>query len=150
EAAAEVQKARDVLGTAGGDEDLRRKVQQRLTELETAAKLEEIEILMESYRDRVYAEYARLFQDYGIDVDALSTEEAAARIADSRIKLDLVLALDRWASSLRSDPRGLDPARWQRLQEISRAADPDPWRLRYNAAAEAKDVKALRELADGA
>jgi tetratricopeptide (TPR) repeat protein len=153
EAVAEVRKARDVLGTAGGGEEgLRRRVRQRLTELETAAKLEEI-LLDESagpgVRDQAYAEYARVFQEYGIDVDALSAEEAA-RVADSNIKLDLVLALDRWASALRTDSRGLDPARAHRLQAISRAADPDPWRLRYNSAAEAKDLKVLRELADGA
>jgi tetratricopeptide (TPR) repeat protein len=149
---AEAQKARGILGTAGGDdEDLKRRVQQRLTELETAAELEEIllEATEPAAQDRVYAEYARLFREYGIDVEALPAEEAAARIADSRIKLDLVLALDRWASSSRSDPR-LDPAHWRRLQAISRAADPDPWRLRYNAASEAMDLKALRELADGA
>jgi serine/threonine protein kinase/tetratricopeptide (TPR) repeat protein len=152
EAVAEVQKARGVLGTAGGDEDLRRRVQQRLTDLETAEKLEEIRIEFTgpAGRDRVYAEYARLFQDYGLDVEALSTEEATARIADSHIRLELVLALDRWASSLRSDDRRLDPARWQRLLEVSRAADPDPWRQRYEAASEAGDLKTLRELADGA
>jgi eukaryotic-like serine/threonine-protein kinase len=152
DAAAEVQQARGVLGRAGGDEDLRRRVQQRLTELETAAKLDEI--LMDSTesasRQRACAEYARVFQDYDIDVEALSTEEAAARIAASNIKLDLVLALDRWTSCLRSDARVPDPARWQRLQAISRAADPDPWRLRYNAASEARDLKTLRQLADGA
>ncbi len=151
EAVAEAQKARGVLGTAGGDEDLQRRVQQRLTELETAAKLEEIlESTEPAARDRVYAEYSQVFRDYGIDVEALSTEEVAARIADSNIKLDLVLALDRWASSLRSDRRPQDPARWQRLLAISRAADADPWRLRYNAASDAKDLKALREIADGA
>jgi eukaryotic-like serine/threonine-protein kinase len=152
EAVAEVQKASGVLGTTGGDESLRRRVQQRLSELETAVKLEEILIEMTEppVRDRVYAEYARVFQEYGIDFEALSAEEAAARIANSNIKLDLVLALDRWATSLRSDPRRLDPARWQRLQAISRAADPDPWRLRYNAASETGDLPALQELADGA
>jgi tetratricopeptide (TPR) repeat protein len=91
-----------------------------------------------------------VFRDYGIDVEALATDQAAARIADSHIKLHLVLALDRWAESLRTNPRGLDPAHWQRLQAISLAADPDPWRLRYNAASEAKDLNTLRELADGA
>jgi tetratricopeptide (TPR) repeat protein len=154
EAVAEVQQARGVLGTAGGgDENLHRRVRQRLTELETAAKLEKI--LMEespgpALRDQAYAEYARVFQEYGIDVEALSTEEAAARIVESNIKLDLVLALDRWTSTLRTDSRRLDPAHWQRLQAISRAADSDPWRLHYNAASEAGDVKVLRELADGA
>ena len=101
-------------------------------------------------RDRVYAEYSRVFRDYGIDVEVLSTEEASARISGSHIKIDLVLALDRWASSLQSDDRGLDPALWQRLQQISQAADRDPWRMRDNAAREAKDLKTLRELADGA
>jgi serine/threonine protein kinase/Flp pilus assembly protein TadD len=154
EAVEEAQKARDVLGTAGGArEELQRRVRERLTELETATKLEEI--LLDEWvgpggRDQAYTEYARVFQEHGIDVSTLSTEEAAARIATSAIKLDLVLALDRWASALRTDSRELDPAQWHRLQAISRAADPDPWRLRYNAAAEAEDVKVLRELADGA
>ncbi|HKB06142.1 MAG TPA: protein kinase, partial [Gemmataceae bacterium] len=164
EAVAEVQKARGVL-VAGGDEELHRRVRQWLTDLETAAKLEEIlmEFAEPAARKRLYpttpepaarhgadARYARVFQDYGIDVETLSTQEAAARIADSHIKLDLVLALDWWATSLRSDPRRLDPDHWQRLQAISRAADPDPWRLRYNAASETEDLRALRDLADGA
>jgi tetratricopeptide (TPR) repeat protein len=88
-----------------------------------------------------------VFREYGIDVEALPAEEAAARIAASHIKLDLVLSLDRWATSLRFDARKLDPKRWQRLLAISRAADPDPWRLRYIAATEAGDLPALRELA---
>jgi eukaryotic-like serine/threonine-protein kinase len=167
EALAEVQKARVVLETTGGNDDLDRRVRQWLADLETATKLEEIlmELMSPTVRDRllpgstepgpaarprVDAGYARVFRNYGIDVEALSTKEAATRIADSQIKLDLVLALDRWAESLRSNPRGLDPAKSQRLQAISRAADPDPWRLRYNAASEARDVKTLRELADGA
>ncbi|HSQ55464.1 MAG TPA: protein kinase, partial [Gemmata sp.] len=153
EALAEAQKARGVLGTTGdGDEDLQRRVLQWHTDLETAAVLDEIgmEGTGPAARDRVHAEYARVFRNYGIDVEALSTEEASARISASHIKLDLVLAVDRWASSLRSDERQLDPARWQQLQAISQAADPDPWRMRYNAAREAKDLKTLRELADGA
>ncbi|HKB04741.1 MAG TPA: protein kinase [Gemmataceae bacterium] len=167
EARAEVQKARVVLETVGGGDDLHLRVRQWLTDLETATKLEEIlmELMSPTVRDRllpgstepepaarsgVDAGYARVFRDYGIDVETLTAEEAATRIADSHIKLDLVLALDRWAESLRSDPSGLGPARSQRLQAIARAADPDPWRHRFNAAAEAKDLKTLRELADGA
>jgi tetratricopeptide (TPR) repeat protein len=167
EARAEVQKARVVLETTGGGDDLRRRVRQWLTDLETATKLEEIlmELMSPTVRDRllpgstepepaarpgVDAGFARVFREYGIDVETLPTDEAAARIAVSHIKLDLVLALDRWAESLRSNPRGLDPAKGQRLEAISRAADPDPWRLRFSAASEAKDLKTLRELANGA
>ena len=153
EALAEAEKARSVLGTGDGDEDLHRRVKQRLTDFETATKLEEImmEFTGPMDRDQVYAEYARAFKDYGIDMEALSVEEASARIAESHIKLDLVLALDRWASCLRNDDRHhVDSNRWQRMQAILRAADPDPWRQRFYAAREARDLKTLRELADGA
>src|SRR5262249_47747698 len=46
--------------------------------------------------------------------------------------------------------RPQDPARWQRLRALARAADPDPWRLRLQAAVEARDVQTLRDLANGA
>jgi tetratricopeptide (TPR) repeat protein/serine/threonine protein kinase len=152
EAFVEVQKARGVLEAGRGDEQLRQRVRQWLTDLETAAKLEEIRL--EGYdledRDRWYADHARVFREYGIDVETLSTEEVTARVAASQIKLDLVLALGNWAARLRSDPRAQDPAPWQRLLVISRTADADPWRHRLQAAVEAKDLQALRELANKA
>ena len=153
EAVAAAQKARGVLTTSSsGDGGIDRSVQQWVTDLETAVKLDEMlmEFTGSVARDRFCAKHARVFQDCGIDVEALSTEEAAARIANSHVKLDLVFALERWASVLRNDDRPTDRARWQRLLDISRAADPDPWRLRYNAAREASDLKALQELASGA
>ncbi len=150
EAVAEVEKARGVLGTGGGEE-LHRRVEQWHIDLDTAAKLEEIrmEFTQREARDRVYAEYARAFREYGIDVEALPADEAAARIAASNIKLDLVLALDRWASSLQFDPQPRDPAQARLLRAIAQAADPDPWRLRYNAASESKNLPALREITAG-
>jgi tetratricopeptide (TPR) repeat protein len=90
------------------------------------------------------------FRDYGIDVEALPVEEATARIAASQVKYDLALALGQWASRLEFDPRRRDPARGQRLIAIKRAADPNPWGQRLQAAIEVKDVQTLRELADGA
>jgi hypothetical protein len=141
EAVAEVQKARGVLEAGRGDEELERRVQQWLTDLHTAASLQEIRLGRHDLedrdlegRDRVYADYARVFQDYGIDVEALADEEATARIAASHIKFDLVLALGSWSTLLRFDRRPQDPARWQRLLAIALAADPGPWRLRYVAA----------------
>src|SRR5262249_50796567 len=97
DAVAEVHKARIVLETVGGGGDLYRRVRQWLTDLETAAKLEEIlmEFMRPAVRDRLFpgsaepaarpgvdAGYARVFRDYGIDVSELSPDEAAARIAD--------------------------------------------------------------------
>jgi eukaryotic-like serine/threonine-protein kinase len=152
EAVAEVQKAHGLLEAGGGDEGLRRQVRQWGTDLDTAVKLDEIRLEWYDHRDddRKYADFARAFREYGIDVEALATEEAAARVAASRIKVDLVLTLGSWAESLRSDARPENSARRQRLLAISRAADPDPWRVRYETAYEAKDVRTLRELADGA
>jgi serine/threonine protein kinase/tetratricopeptide (TPR) repeat protein len=152
EAMAEVQKARGVLEAGGGDEELARQVRLWHTDLDTAAKLEGIRLEWYDLDDRIrgYADFARVFRAYGIDVEALPVEEATARVVDSQIKLDLVLALDSWAGQLRTDSLPQNPARWQRLRAISRAADPDPWRLRLYAAVEAKDVKTLRQLANGA
>jgi tetratricopeptide (TPR) repeat protein/serine/threonine protein kinase len=152
EAVAEVEKARGVLQAGRGDEDLRRRVRQWLSDLDTAARLEELRL--ESYdeedRDRSYADFARVFREYGLDVEALPVEEATARVAASRIKRDLVSALGNWAWRLQHDRRPQDPSHWQRLLAIARTADPDPWRLRYLAAGDAKDLQALREIADGA
>jgi tetratricopeptide (TPR) repeat protein/serine/threonine protein kinase len=144
EAVAEVQKARGLLEAGGGADDLRQQVRQWVTDLDMAVKLEEIRLewYEHSDKDRYHADHARAFRDYGIDLKALPTEEAAARMAASRIKLDLVVALGGWA--------GDDPARRQRLLAIRRAADTDPWRVRYHAAHEAKDLQTLRELANGA
>jgi tetratricopeptide (TPR) repeat protein/serine/threonine protein kinase len=152
EAVAEVQKARGVLEAGRGDEELGQRVRQWLTDLDTAARLEEIRLRLFELedRDRGYAAYAQVFRDYDIDVEALPDAEVTARIAASQIKLDLVLALGNWALGLRSDPRPQDPARGQRLLAIARAADPDPWRERVQAAVEGKNVRTLRELANGA
>src|SRR5262249_30261293 len=78
EAAAEVEKARGVLEAGGGGEDLRRRVRRWQTDLDMAAKLEELRRQSADTADwdREYADYARLFREYGIDVEALSAEEA--------------------------------------------------------------------------
>jgi tetratricopeptide (TPR) repeat protein len=151
EAVAEVQQARGVLEAGSGDANLARRVRQWLTDLDMAAKLEECRLqnLGKRNHPRMIAGYARLFRDYGIDVETLPTEEAAARVAASAIKLDLALALRTWATILRWDSRKQDRAPWQRLVALSRAADPDPWYLRFIEAVEARDVRTLRELAKG-
>ncbi len=87
-----------------------------LADLDMAAKLEEIWLEWSDHQDndRQSVDYARAFREYGIDVEALPTEHAAARVAASGVKVDLVLALNSWASQLKFDPRPQDPARPQR------------------------------------
>jgi tetratricopeptide (TPR) repeat protein len=152
EAVAEIEKARGVLEAGRGDEKLGRRVRQWRTDLDTAARLEEIPLEWYDHedRDRVYADYAQVFREYGIDVEALPDAEVTARVATSQIRLNLVRALVGWAWRLRSDSRPEAFARQQRLTAIARAAEPDPLYLRLQAADEAKDVRTLREMADGA
>src|SRR5207247_332102 len=79
EAVAEVEKARGVLEAGGGADDLRQQVRQWVTDLDMAVKLEEIRLEWYEHldKDRYYADFARALREYGIDMEALPTEEAA-------------------------------------------------------------------------
>jgi serine/threonine-protein kinase len=70
--------------------------------------------------------YAQAFRDYGLDVDALTTEVAARRVPARPWVPGLAAALDDWALERRRLRR--PPAEWQRLIALARAADPDQWR----------------------
>ena len=68
-------------------------------------------------------EYARTFREYGIDVGALTAEEAAARIRARAIGVPLASALDDWAVILRLfGPRGGE-AGWQHLLAVADLPD---------------------------
>jgi tetratricopeptide (TPR) repeat protein len=151
EAVAEVEKARGVLEAGSGDEELKRRVRQWLKDLDMATTIEEIsqQRFDIADSDQHYAIYARVFREYGIDVDALSVDEATTRIASSKICYFLADTLGAWAWQLRRDPRAPE-ARWQRMAAIAHTADPDPFRLRLERAAWVGDLKTLRELADEA
>src|SRR5262249_2365562 len=97
---------------------------------------------------RTDAGYARLFREHGLDVDGLSAEEAAARVAARRVRADLVVALDDWAWRLAD--RAQHRPRWRQLVAIARAAEPDPWRDRLREAAARRDRQALQGLAASA
>src|SRR5262249_20406003 len=89
--------------------------------------------------------YRQAFQNYGLDLDALSPEEAAARIQASAIGSQLAAGLDAWV--LARWAAGQDPAR---LLAVARRVDPDPWRDRLRRAFEQRDWKALKRLAQSA
>jgi hypothetical protein len=96
---------------------------------------------------------ARAFREYGIDIDALSRDEAATRIRARSIRFELAVLLDSWSHVRRrlaeqgSKPIGKD---WKELLEVARTADPDPWRDRFRKAVLDDDRKALVELAASA
>jgi tetratricopeptide (TPR) repeat protein len=91
--------------------------------------------------------FASAFREFGIDVDALASEEAVARISGTRIRQALVKALDAWAA-MRKRARGEKDRSWTTLVEIARQADPDAWRNRFREALLLRDRPALEKLAD--
>jgi serine/threonine-protein kinase len=77
--------------------------------------------------------YEAAFQEYGIEVDALSIPEAVARIQARRIAPHLVDALENWARARKSRRKG--DASWRRLLDIADIADAqNPWRSRFREA----------------
>ena len=90
--------------------------------------------------------YERAFRTYGIDIDALDVQEAAAHIKVRAICHELAVTLDVWAytrARMKHDRKD-----WERLQEIARVADPDPWRLRLREALQRLDRAALVKLGE--
>jgi eukaryotic-like serine/threonine-protein kinase len=139
--------------------DLVRRVQQLREELKDeeqdramVVSLEEIRLRQTEIKDdtfdmaRADQEYAQAFKDYGIDVEGLGQAESAHRIGTRAIKAELAAALDDWALVRRYLRTG-NAARWQRLVEIARLADSDPWRDRVRTALVQSDKEALQKLA---
>jgi serine/threonine-protein kinase len=170
EALSAARRAEGLLAAGSGDADLHRRVQDLRTTLEqeaaaaqtraaaAAADRQMLDRLAEirSQRGDEYskadtdADYARAFRDYGIEVEALDPQEAAARIRarPPAVALAMAAALDDWALHWR---RPKPPAAdWQRLLQVARAADPDAWRDRLRATLGSKDLPGLRRLMDEA
>jgi tetratricopeptide (TPR) repeat protein len=85
--------------------------------------------------------YRAAFADYGLDPTALAPADAAARIAASDVRAELVAAVDDWAAYEFGSP--LQP----RLLEVARLADPGPWTDRFRTPAVRVNPAALRALA---
>jgi serine/threonine protein kinase/Flp pilus assembly protein TadD len=145
-------------------DELRRQVEEVSADLKMLAKLDEIRLAQSVFADDGFdiagadAAYTRAFREYGIDVDALSVEEAAAQIRHRRaIGVHLAAALDNWAwaRNRQGETKGsalpLGPP-WQRLLRVAQAADPDRWRssLREALAKGKEGADELKKLAASA
>jgi tetratricopeptide (TPR) repeat protein len=92
------------------------------------------------------ARFAKAFQEFGIDIDALPPAEAAARIERTSVRRALVKALDQWAT-MRQRARATKDPSWKKLIELAGQADPDEWRSRFRAALLRQDRPALEKMA---
>jgi len=114
--------------------------------------------------DRRDAGYREVFKAEGIDLDFLPIEDAGKALAGRAVAVELAAALDDWASARRPPPKGADGAdplaaarqaipndadAANRLLEVARIADPDPWRNRLREAIAKNDRSTLAELAGG-
>jgi serine/threonine protein kinase/tetratricopeptide (TPR) repeat protein len=145
EALAAAKRAQGLLAGGGGDE-LREGVHQLRKDLEMVLRLDEIRFLASESAvgqfdwESANRAYAQAFREYGIDVEGLTVEEAAARIrARAGVAAVLAVALDDW----RSVGVHKDKAGRLALTAVAQAADPDPWRRQVRKAVEQKDGKAL-------
>lgn len=85
--------------------------------------------------------YPLFFQQMGLDVENGKAAEVAKQISGSPLRHALVAALDHWAVFLPGNS-----ALQTRLLEITRLADPDPWRDQVRNEKNWRDVKKLKEL----
>src|SRR5262249_49948796 len=99
-------KAEVLLATSEVSAPLRQRVGQVLADLAMVAELGQIRLGQTAGRGGHFdlasadAAYARAFRSYGIDVEALAPEDAAARIRERTIAMPLAAALDNWARAL--------------------------------------------------
>jgi serine/threonine protein kinase/Flp pilus assembly protein TadD len=157
EALAAVERAQAALASVPGTAT-QAPVADLLTELHLVRQLDETGASLTDSFDHASTDrnYARLFADFGIDVNGLSPAEIAARIREhSKTAVQLAAALDNWAiirrdRDLSREEKDKDPAAWKRLLEAARLADPDPWRSQLRQLMGREDRNTLRKLAESA
>ena len=156
EATAAAQHAKGLLLAVGNDAELQRQVDERLREIQFVDLLEKIRTPENTAQERISSRaradgrYAQAFRDLGIDMDALDTAAAAHRIEERpALKPYLVAAMDDWVGP-RRQASPTDASAVQRLLDVARRVDPDPWRDRLRESAGRDDVAALVDLAAGA
>jgi eukaryotic-like serine/threonine-protein kinase len=145
EAIAAVQRA-EALASDGVDEPMRQRVRQWRANLKTVAQLQEIRLQRAAVKDGYFdsrstdAAYRDMFREHGLDVEALSVDEAAQLVRASPIKNQLLAALDDWWGTRRS---GIGR---HKLLAIARRADDDAWPNRLRDVLLSADKKVWQEL----
>jgi serine/threonine-protein kinase len=148
EAQAAVERAVKLLAAVG-----RTQVPERLQELQKdvamAQELDGVARWSDEFavsHQQLDAAYARAFRTGGIDVEALTTDEAARRIRARSIRLELLRALESWSRARRrAGDRAIAP--WQPLLEVVIAADSDAYRNRLRTLLTGRDSKGLEAMA---
>ena len=130
---------------------IRSEARQAALDHDTVKELEETRVRRGDNLDFSQAErrYGEVFRRYGVDVDALTVEEAGGAIRDSRIAGDLCVALDAWAAARRRFSSD-EAERSEHLVQVACAADADAWRNGLRRAVARRDAATLVSIAAGA
>jgi serine/threonine-protein kinase len=137
----------------GGPADLRGRLEQVARDAEVVAALEQVRLRQVNVKDGYFdthsadVGYAEAFTRYGIEVDELDPEEAAAVVRRSAVRDQLLAALDDWWMVRRGkrDQEGAD-----RVRAVADRADEDGWRAELRAAIASGEPGRLNGLADQA
>jgi serine/threonine protein kinase/Flp pilus assembly protein TadD len=153
EALAAARRAAWMTETGNARAAFRQRVQARRADLELVAELEEARLQMTAVKEEGNFDFelgdrlfAQAFQRAGLDVEVLPVEEAAERVRQSSVAVELAAALDHWVLT-RQHIKGQSPSSWQHLLRVARGADPDAWRDPMRQALERADKQALFDLA---
>jgi serine/threonine-protein kinase len=155
EALAATRRAAWLVETGVVGDALRQWVLARKADLQLVAELNEARLqgaaVKEGHFDGELEDhlYAEAFRRAGLDLEALSAEEAGERIRQSSVAAELAAALDSWALTRwrLSRPPGPVPRNWKHLLRIAREADPDEWRNRMRYALARRDPQLLYNIA---
>jgi tetratricopeptide (TPR) repeat protein len=115
-------KAEAQLGSGVLRAELRHQVEQLLADLKMLETLEDVRLIQPM--NEADPAYAQAFREYGIDVEALGVQQAAAEICQRPIAIHLAVALDGWAMA-RQFAGGTN---WKRFLQVAQEVDPDTWR----------------------
>jgi tetratricopeptide (TPR) repeat protein len=134
EALVMAKRAEAAVATGEADPTTRESVRQVLADLRFVQQLEELRLRSSIWKGTSFdyegtdQAYGEAFRQNGVDVDALSETEAAAKLGSRRrIVIPLAVALDNWADSRRNTAKRGDTS-WKRLVAVARRVDPDPLR----------------------
>ncbi len=98
---------------------------------------------------KIDADYATAFREFGVDVDRLNPGDAGRALAKRSDPQEIALFLDDWALLRRERGRfgGNSQDSWRRLVTVARATDRDPWRDALRKHINGGDDQAVRRLA---
>jgi tetratricopeptide (TPR) repeat protein len=152
---AAAQQAEAQLGSGLLSPEMRRQAEQLQKDVHMLAALELIRLDRAEVRDghfhdtsRSDAQYTSAFREYGIDVETLEPEAAAALVQASMIREHLVAGLDDWVKVLLGLRQEESTRKGERLLNLARQVDAeDKWRNQLRDLLLRRDVRAIRELA---